>query len=477
MECGVPQRTSSTAHVLVAGDRHAGSCSRVGMNESRCICMLDVGAPSIVSVSHETHLTRLNKRPHPHTANRAMDTPSLRPPPVARTCSQDTILIPELLGSRHRDILHGIEPSSRGGKRLALRFRADGDVAYEEFTRVDVFRMVEAKLALVKKQEECAIAPEAITLAKRRHSFAGSSDVPVLHMRDIRKLDSMFSISNEPSLFVRKQVILVNLEPIRAVILHDVCLIFLPDGADSLISMLKQAFKDPLDSIDHAFEFKAMEAILATLTKIVGNDCQKVLPVAQTTLDMIAKQAQSAQLEMLRKLKNVMSELSAQVNGIRRVLVNTLEDETTLHSFYLTKLFETPQPLRSEPDTWNYESDYVESMLESYLQEFYGQLTKIELVLSNIQNTESIVMMKLDTMRNSLLTVDLSLTCVTAFLTVATFITGGFGMNLNSTIQDVLGIFWIVFGTLLVFPFCMYHITAKYLRKRGINLLGYNASV
>ncbi|CAK4198774.1 unnamed protein product [Aphanomyces euteiches] len=81
-------------------------------------------------------------------------------------------------------------------------------------------------------------------------------------------------------------------------------------------------------------------------------------------------------------------------------------------------------------------------------------------------------MMKLDAMRNSLLTVELSLTTMTAFVTMSTFVTGGFGMNLNSTIQDMLGIFYVTFGLCFAFPFVMYFLSSRYLRRRGIKLLG-----
>ncbi|CAK4129092.1 unnamed protein product [Aphanomyces euteiches] len=326
----------------------------------------------------------------------------------------------------------------------ALRFHIDGEVTYQEVARADIFKMVQTNVEqMLKLHNQLSTAPEGPHIERRKSI---SSDVPCLNMRDIRKLDSIFSISTEPSLTVRRQVILVNADPIRAVILKDNCLVFLPDGADSLISMMKQAFKDTYQGGDDAG--------------------------ANATLDILIKQTQSGELETLRKLKNVVSELESQVNGIRRILFNVLEDEVTLHAFYLTKLFHTPHLGRAENDNWNFDSEYVEAMLESYLQEFYGQQAKIELVLSSIQNTESVVMMKLDAMRNSLLTVELSLTTMTAFVTMSTFVTGGFGMNLNSTIQDMLGIFYVTFGLCFAFPFVMYFLSSRYLRRRGIKLLG-----
>jgi len=97
-------------------------------------------------------------------------------------------------------------------------------------------------------------------------------------MRDIRKLDNVFSISNEPSIAVRQQAILINagvlynfriillvrlilpsiLDPIRAVILRDCCLVFLPDKTGSLCSLIKRSFQENLGEHNEETEFEFM---------------------------------------------------------------------------------------------------------------------------------------------------------------------------------------------------------------------------
>lgn len=102
-----------------------------------------------------------------------------------------------------------------------------------------------------------------------------------MHARDIRKLDNVFSVSNEPSIELRNQAILVNAgelvvilpcthisgalspanivpDPIRAVIMRNACLVFVPDGADSLLLMLQTSFHNvmQLESGISPYEFK-----------------------------------------------------------------------------------------------------------------------------------------------------------------------------------------------------------------------------
>jgi hypothetical protein len=61
-----------------------------------------------------------------------------------------------------------------------------------------------------------------------------------LHPRDMRRLVTPFSASNEPALIVRRHVMLLNFDPIRAVILRDRLLVLVPHGADSLLSQLER---------------------------------------------------------------------------------------------------------------------------------------------------------------------------------------------------------------------------------------------
>lgn len=60
-----------------------------------------------------------------------------------------------------------------------------------------------------------------------------------LHPRDMRRLVTPFSASNEPELIVRRHVMLLNFDPLRAVILRDRLLILVPHGADSLLTKLE----------------------------------------------------------------------------------------------------------------------------------------------------------------------------------------------------------------------------------------------
>ncbi|KAL7556153.1 hypothetical protein ACA910_006252 [Epithemia clementina (nom. ined.)] len=61
-----------------------------------------------------------------------------------------------------------------------------------------------------------------------------------LHPRDMRKLVTPFSSSNEPDLIVRRHAMLMNFDPLRTIILRDRLLVLVPDGADSILVDLER---------------------------------------------------------------------------------------------------------------------------------------------------------------------------------------------------------------------------------------------
>ncbi|ETW05837.1 hypothetical protein H310_03504 [Aphanomyces invadans] len=256
----------------------------------------------------------------------------------------DTVLVSQ------NGILLGVQNTQ--GRRLTLRFDPAGNAEYKEVSRMDVLRLIQtaAQHVGIGAQSDAPPSPRTVTATastdrrpsrsrtRARFIVDAAVEIPAVHMRDIRKLDNVFSSSNEPSITVRRQAILVNCDPVRAVIMRDSCLVFLPDGADSLISHLKNNFKQHVGEAA-AFEFAALEAILSTICRVFAMECEKVIPLGRSALDKMTKdESMIAELESLRSIKNAMSSLEAQLGGMRRLLMSLLENEEDLHMMYLTKV-------------------------------------------------------------------------------------------------------------------------------------------
>jgi magnesium transporter len=72
-----------------------------------------------------------------------------------------------------------------------------------------------------------------------------------LHPRDMRRLVTPFSASNEPEIIVRRHAILLNFDTLRAIILRDRLLVVVPDGADSILVELEKRLRGGFDNTDH----------------------------------------------------------------------------------------------------------------------------------------------------------------------------------------------------------------------------------
>ena len=90
------------------------------------------------------------------------------------------------------------------------------------------------------KQERCREQGALVTYRERLGGY--------LHPRDMRKLVTPFSPSNEPELIVRRHAMLLNFDTLRAIILRDRLLVIVPDGADSILAELERRVRgDDMD--------------------------------------------------------------------------------------------------------------------------------------------------------------------------------------------------------------------------------------
>ncbi|RLN94647.1 hypothetical protein BBJ28_00009285 [Nothophytophthora sp. Chile5] len=212
----------------------------------------------------------------------------------------------------------------------------------------------------------------------------------------------------------------------------------------------------------------ALEALLATLSRYFQVQYDQLSPVVVSALDHLMRGSlNSRELERLREFKNTMNEFESQVDGVRRVLMELLDNEVDLRLLYLTKLHEDPSLLQ---DLWSFDSEEAEVLIENYLQDIFSTRTKADLMQHRITNTESLVMLKLDSMRNYLLGVDLIFSIVVISISVGTLIAGVFGMNLHSGLEEADKWFSGVVFVTIVLIIAMTTIGVLFFKKKGVLL-------
>lgn len=199
---------------------------------------------------------------------------------------------------------------------------------------------------------------------------------------------------------------------------------------------------------------------------VLSSRLRETLPVVISALERLVQgNLHSRELETLREFKNTMNEFESQVDGVRRVLMELLDNEEDLRLLYLTKLHEDPSLLM---DLYSFDSEEAEVLIENYLQDIFSTRTQADLMQHRITNTESLVMLKLDSMRNYLLRVDLVFSLMTISLSVGTLLAGVFGMNLASGVEEAWGWFWGVAITCVVAFIVITAIGILFFRQKGV---------
>jgi hypothetical protein len=156
---------------------------------------------------------------------------------------------------------------------LTLVFSADGETSFLEMSRDEVLK--QAKRGAKSIQEEIlSKGREASNAAARERgeemppfSISSKSIPGSMKARDVRCLDKSFAASHAPLVLVRRGAVLFSLEEVRAMVVHDRCLIFVPDGADSMLSIMMDRLRHTDDGVEYAatsvhhrppFEFRAV---------------------------------------------------------------------------------------------------------------------------------------------------------------------------------------------------------------------------
>jgi magnesium transporter len=379
-----------------------------------------------------------------------------------------------------------------------------------------------------------------------------------LHPRDMRRLVTPFSSSNEPELMIRRHVMLLNFDPLRAIVLRDRLLLLVPDGADSILinleknvrggivemerdvfgdqsngggwitdhgtedvvdelasavdsviegideldketfgrctgddgkeevkdkkeeevdddlSYASQAELDSRGSNDYAvnewddiegmnwvelpFELQCVDAVLSSVAKMLTDDSTslryRILAVMEQLRggDSAGAAPGDHTQEKLRLLKDEVKEMESRVQGFVRALNNILDEEEDMALMNLSRLITHPerfiQPVSQ--DILNEESDEPELILEAHLQQALSEVNALELLKGQILNTEELVSLQMDTIRNRLLYINTVVSLASLSVAMASMIGSVFGMNLINHLEDDEDAFGkVVIGTLV----------------------------
>jgi len=383
----------------------------------------------------------------------------------------------------------------------------------------------------------------------------------------MRRLVTPFSSSNEPELIVRRHVILLNFDPLRAIALRDRLLVLVPEGADSILLDLEKRVRGGVDEmqknifgtstsisskttespststsvsllqpppisspppnkhpqkgksnihdkkdnknkellstqlttdnvndnndnissdnsdsvttveenseeenelddewddfegmgwIDLTFELQSVDALLASVIQMLSDDAthltKRVMDLLQCTTSSHNERRGDFVQDKLRLLKDEVKEKESRVQGFVRAMNLVLDETEDMALMNLSRLITNPerfiQPVPQH--VLDEESDEPELILEAYLQQALSEVNALDLLKAKILNTEELVSLQMDTIRNRLLYINTMVTVISLCVAVGSFVGSIFGMNLtNGYEQDTYTFGHVVIGTVL----------------------------
>lgn len=298
-----------------------------------------------------------------------------------------------------------------------------------------------------------------------------------LQPRDIRQVDPAFAA--KPALWIRHTALVVSLERLRAIVFRSKLLLFEPDSeatasAAEIASSLIGAKTDGAVSAegfgghggDAPFELRALEGILIAVVGDLESDFWKLKPTIERHLRDLPNDLTTKRLEELRLDKQRLSNLRSRATAVHDILEKVLDEDEDMANMYLTEKHTHPERARSVGD-----HDEVEMLLEAYLQSVDELVNQSTLLSDGIEDTEDLVMIHLDTLRNRLLTVELALSVVSMTFGVGGMISGIFGMNLPiAQFDEGASTYWFagVSAGIIAFVIIVSWLVLRVLRMRGL---------
>jgi hypothetical protein len=257
--------------------------------------------------------------------------------------------------------------------------------------------------------------------------------------RDLRKIDDSFFLGSHPMILVRQNVVLVNIDPMRAVVLRNRCLLLDCKLAHGVVDKLSRHTQS--QDTDLAFELRVLEAILDTVIHALDEEFGDMNRSMLKRLEHLRAFKASVDLEMVRKNKNDISSLDSRVQAIQTMLDDLLDDEDDMCLLHLTRFWDHPEEF---DDLDTFDRDDAEALLEAAMQGVNRIRRTIATLTNEIASTERVIDFHFNQVRNRLLTAELFLSLIAIWLGLAAAVAGFFGMETRDGcyIRSLL-LFWV----------------------------------
>ncbi|KAL9709829.1 magnesium ion transporter [Leucoagaricus gongylophorus] len=248
--------------------------------------------------------------------------------------------------------------------------------------------------------------------------------------RDLRKIDSRVP-NLIPTILVRREAVLVNILHIRALVKADTVILF--DTYGSADSRLHSVF---LYHLEHnlklrgttlPYEFRALESILLSVMSALEAEMVFIRNLVGGLLAELEDNIDHDRFKRLLHYSRRLVSFKNRAKLVEEALEEVLAQDEDLNAMYLSN---------RRGDLQESDHDELELLLESFSKQVEEIVTEAESIETNVQSTQEIVELILDSNRNALLALDLKVSIATMGLGTGALVAGLFGMNLTSHMEE-----------------------------------------
>ncbi|KAK0482403.1 cora-domain-containing protein [Armillaria novae-zelandiae] len=253
-----------------------------------------------------------------------------------------------------------------------------------------------------------------------------------LNPRDLRKIDSRVP-NLVPTILVRKEAILVNILHVRALVKADAVVLF--DTYGSADSRLHSVF---LYHLEHnlkskgsglPYEFRALESILLSVLSALEAEMVFIRNLVGGLLAELEDDIDHDSLKRLLHYSRRLASFQSRAKLVEQALEEVLEQDEDLNAMYLTD--KKNGNVRGIDD-----HEELEFLLESFSKQVEEIVSEVGNIDTNVESTQEIVELILDSNRNSLLALDLQVSIATFGVGTGAFLASLLGMNLTNHFEN-----------------------------------------
>ena len=212
------------------------------------------------------------------------------------------------------------------------------------------------------------------------------------------------------------------------------------------------------------FEFIALELILMTVTRtlesrfeVYNSSLSPLLSSSSTTLN------EGSTLMHLLQLKNGLTSFEVVLEETGMAMKAVLDDDRDMLDMFLTMKQRGITPRIDEHGE-------IEVLLETYLRKVDELENEVRTNVKSISLTEEHIQIRLDTMRNAMMKVDLLVTICTFAVAAAALVASTFGMNLRSHLEDSTTAFYITSAAMVLITLLLIRLGLRMCRQHKIDL-------